>query len=168
MINADGSNRRTLTNAPGLDIDPTWSPDGSKIAFLSTRDGNGEIYVMDADGSNEFNLSNNTAEDQHPAWSPDSSQIAFASARDGNWEIYVMDSDGSNPVRLTNDPADDRHVLWSPDGLYIAFVSQRDPSDPAQMERGQNEYLYVINADGSNQIRLTDELGIPRKPAWSP
>jgi len=87
---------------------------GSRIAFESVRDGNGEIYVMDADGSNQTRLTNNPADDGSPAWSPDGSRIAFYSDRDGNYEIYVMDADGSNQTRITNNPAGDAFLDWSP------------------------------------------------------
>ncbi|MHC4335208.1 MAG: TolB family protein [Planctomycetota bacterium] len=66
-----------------------------KIAFVSERDGNSEIYVMNADGSAQKNLTNNPASDEAPNWSPDGKMIAFASFRDGNYEIYVMNADGS-------------------------------------------------------------------------
>ena len=85
-----------------------------RIAFVSDRDGNVEIYVMDADGSNLTNLTNNPAYDWLPVWSPDGSRIAFVSDRDGNWEIYVVDADGSNLTNLTNNPADDLLPAWSP------------------------------------------------------
>ena len=83
------------------------------VAFVSERDGNDEIYVMDADGSNPVRLTNNAALDLSPVWSPDGSKVAFVSDRNGNPEIYVMDADGSNPVRLTNDAAQDVNPVWS-------------------------------------------------------
>ena len=69
-MNADGSGQTRLTNNADDDLDPSWSPDGAKIAFRSDRDGNFEIYVMNADGSGQTNLTNNAAEDYEPAWSP--------------------------------------------------------------------------------------------------
>jgi TolB protein len=129
-----------------------------KIAFMSTRDFNPEIYTMDADGSNQINLTNNPASDQQPAWSPDGSQIAFTSSRDGNSEIYVMDADGSNVVRLTNNPAVDIEPAWSPDSSQIAFTSIRD---------GDFE-IYVMDADGSNVVRLTNNPDTDAAPEWSP
>jgi len=90
------------------------APAQGKVAFVSDRDGNLEIYVMDADGSNQINLSNNSAIDSFPSWSPDGSKIAFQSNRDGNWEIYVMDADGSNQINLTNNRAKDYSPSWSP------------------------------------------------------
>ena len=86
----------------------------SKIAFVSDRDGNREIYVMDADGPNQVRLTNNARFDSAPSWSPDGSKIAFYQSREeGNFEIYVMDADGSNQVRLTNSRSRDRHPSWS-------------------------------------------------------
>jgi Tol biopolymer transport system component len=87
---------------------------GSRIAFFSDRDENGEIYVMNADGSNQQCLTNHPAGDSIPSWSPDGSRIAFFSWRDGNSEIYVMDADGSNQQRLTSNTARDGEPSWSP------------------------------------------------------
>ncbi len=91
---------------------PAWSPDRSKIAFTSYRDGDSEIYVMNSDGSNQTRLTNNTAWDEYPTWSPDGSRIAFVSTRDGNDEIYSMKYDGSDVTRLTNNSARDECPDW--------------------------------------------------------
>src|SRR5205814_2505405 len=89
------------------------------IAFVSTRDGNAEIYVMNPDGSAQTRLTNDAASDRHPTWSPDGRRIAFTSTRDGNAEIYVMNADGSAPARLTNTPSNESSPAWSPAGDHI-------------------------------------------------
>ncbi len=114
QVNADSSNVRRLTNHPGQDHSPTWSPDGTRIAFVSDRDGNEEIYLMDPDSANLRRLTHNKAEDWFPAWSPDGKWIAFSSNRDGNHEIYVMPADGSDQKRLTNNDAEDWGPVWRP------------------------------------------------------
>ena len=101
------------TTHGAFNLHPDWSPDGTKIAFVSTRDGNNEIYVMNANGSNPTNLTNHSASDLFPTWSPDGTKIAFVSGRDGNAEIYVIDTDGANPINITNDPANDTTPSWS-------------------------------------------------------
>jgi uncharacterized repeat protein (TIGR01451 family) len=128
-----------------------------KIAFVSDRDGNDEIYVMNANGSGQTRVTNNSADDREPASSPNGARIAFVSNRNGNDEIYVMNTDGSGLTRLTNNSAADEAPAWSPDGTKIAFDSDRN---------GSTE-IYVMNADGSGQTRLTSN-GFDLDPAWSP
>ena len=147
---ADTDHFIKLTNRGGGS--PSWSPDGSRLAFVSDRDGGYEIYVMDADGQNQTRLTD--AGGRFPSWSPDGSRLAFVSNRDGGYEIYVMDADGQNQTRLTD--AGGGSPSWSPDGSRLAFVSDRD---------GGYE-IYVMDADGQNQTRLTDAGG--RFPSWSP
>jgi Zn finger protein HypA/HybF involved in hydrogenase expression len=128
------------------------------IAFVSDRDGNYEIYVMNADGSQPKNLTQNPADDFSPAWSPDGRYIAFFSERDGNYEIYVMNADGSQPKNLTQNLAADYSPAWSPDGQHIAFQTERDG----------NYEIYVMNADGSQPKNLTQNPAAEWSPAWSP
>jgi TolB protein len=111
-VNADGSGRVNLSSNPFRDWFPTWSPDGTQIAFASLRDGNAEIYVVNADGSRLTNLTQHGGQDFCPAWSPDGRWIAFVSRRDGNREIYVMRADGSAQTRLTDGPSDDYAPIW--------------------------------------------------------
>ena len=130
----------------------------SRIAFVSKRDGNWEIYVMNADGTAKTNLTNHPAFDSYPTWSPDGSKIAFYSDREGDNNIYVMNSDGSGQTRLTSDPGDDITPSWSPDGAEIAFISSRSGTSN----------LWVMKADGSEPRNLTPFRKGVRWPAWSP
>jgi Tol biopolymer transport system component len=140
VMNADGSGQTNLTNNAAWDYGPAWSPDGSKIAFTSSRDGDSEIYVMNPDGSDQTNLTNNAARDEEPAWSPDGSKIAFASDRDGNYEVYVMNADGSSQTNLTNNAATDNAPDWQP--LYAGPVG------------GIAELPEVSDSSGRNYVAL--------------
>jgi WD40 repeat protein len=161
VMNADGSDRRRLTEGEGNPGRPAWSPDGRRLAFHSRQSGNSEIYVVNVDGSgpaNPTNLTNHPAEDLLATWSPDGGRIAFTSNRDGRWQIYVMNADGSGQTRLTHTAGFDVLGAWSPDGRQIAFHSNRDG----------NWEIYVMHPDGSGHIRLTRNDALDYLPAWSP
>jgi Tol biopolymer transport system component len=171
-MSEDGSDETRLTEEDANDFDPSWSPDGDKIAFVSFRDGsnNMEIYVMNADGTDQTRLTENDALDREPSWSPDGEKIAFASNRDGNYEIYVMDADGSDVTRLTdNDDALDREPSWSPDGEKIAFVSNRDAIEEPD-EIGDANAIYSMDADDGDDVTMLTDNDVPlgSHPTWSP
>ncbi|MGD9049978.1 MAG: hypothetical protein PVF77_18135, partial [Anaerolineae bacterium] len=149
-----------LTDDPAYDAWPTWSPDGSQIAFMSTRSGNPDIYVMNADGSNVRQLTDHPANDIWPEWSPDGARIAFPSRRDGNFEIYVINADGTNLQRLTNTPGHEDFPAWSPDGRQIVYT--RSESDKGTFVM---TLLDGAAADGAER-RLLDFIAF--EPAWSP
>ncbi len=143
---------------------------GERIAFVSYRDGDSEIYAMNPDGSAVRRLTKNDAGDRNPVWSPDGRRIAFISNRDGNREIYAMNGYGSDVIRLTNNDAGDWSPVWSPDGRRVAFVSNRDsdgPPFPGHMPQ-INDEIYAVNADGTGTIRLTDNDFEDSAPACSP
>jgi TolB protein len=161
-----------LTNNRFDDFGAVWSPDGTKIAFVSGRDGDRDVFVMNADGSAARQLTQDRpspdgapVNDQAPAWSPDGTRIAFVSTRDGGEpEIYVMGADGSDPQRLTiTEPyVSDHTPSWAPDGQHIVFSSDR--------ESYENYELFRMRADGSEVTRLTTtEEGVDdNAPEYSP
>jgi len=102
-----------LTKLSGLSYDPVWSPDGSRVAFVSQENESDDIWVINADGATPRNLTRNTWEwDKHPSWSPDSRRIAFWSNRDGRQQIYVMDADGRDVRNISNTEWNEYNSLW--------------------------------------------------------
>ncbi|HIP71261.1 MAG TPA: DUF5050 domain-containing protein [Anaerolineae bacterium] len=165
VMNADGSQQIRLTYNTWPDSSPVWSPDGQRIAYVSYVDENFEIYIMGADGKQQTRLTNNTAFDAQISWSPNGEFIVFVSGRDSNDEIYVMKADGSQQTRITNHPAIDGSPAWSFDGEYIVFSSTRDNREDVVFV---NSALYMMKADGSQLVSLTDSLSSNTSPVWSP
>jgi TolB protein len=175
LVDANSGEQTPLTyQADGAAIPvvgrfPSYSPDGKKIAFDNGGPQSGDILVTNADGSGTpANLTQDAAaRNIRPAWSPDGRKIAFVSRRDGNDEIYVMNADGTGVIQLTStskdatddEPAADNAPAWSPNGQKIVF--QRTLRDG-------NEEIYLMNADGSGQTRLTTWPGTDEDPDWSP
>jgi WD40 repeat protein len=158
LVKETGSGLTRLTDTSAADVDPAWSPDGSKIAFSSNRAGNYEIYVMQANGSNVIRLTNTAAHEVQPTWSPDGGKIAFSRNLNGAFDLYVMNADGSNEVPLTTDGAAayDADPDWSPTGI-IAFESSA----------GGRSEIWVMDADGGNRRQVTT-TGNNHEPSWSP
>jgi len=166
VMSDNGSNQTRLTTTGSYNSDPAWSPDETRLAFVSYRDGNYEIYTMNADESGSKRLTNNPAADINPKWSPDGTRIAFVSNREGGFYlIFVMNADGLGVKALMathSSVPNENSPTWSPDGKHIAFSSDTD--------------IYVVNADGSNRVRLTNNTqstSLGRVPsfselAWSP
>jgi Tol biopolymer transport system component len=189
-IREDGSGLVNLTPEPGIDDEPAWSPDGSKLAFRSFRDGDPEIYVMNADGSGVTRLTFHQGLDGEPAWSPDGGRIAFRRSEFlGNFtgepghpapgsqpapsQIWIMNADGSNPAELSRVPyVRDGHPSWSPDGSSLVFERTNVYSSRVD--------LVVMGVSGAPVRDITPldadpqplEAGVIRaldvEPSWSP
>ena len=129
---------RRLTRHAGIDTEPTWSPTGRKIAFISDRAGTPHVYVMDAEGANVRQLTSGGFHTQ-PRWSPKGDAIVYTQ-RQGTHDIWVVDPDGSNPRRLTSGPGDNQGPTWAPNGRHLAFQSNR-------LGRWQ---IFAMLADGSD------------------
>ncbi|MCY3791543.1 MAG: leucine-rich repeat domain-containing protein [Gemmatimonadetes bacterium] len=142
--------------------EPTLSPDRTRVAFVSYRDGNYEIYVMGADGSAPTNITQHDAWDSSPAWSPDGRRIAFVSDRNGdryNGDIFLMNADGTGVEQLTFEAGNGAGQLaWSPDGSSIAFVSGRD---------GPLAIFAIELASGDIRRISNNDLSVS-SPSWSP
>ena len=152
--NPDGVDEFWLTNQP--DFSPRWSPTSDHIAFLSTRDGNSEVYVMDSSGNNVLRLTETDADEYDIAWSPNGQSILFVSDQDGNPEIYSATRNGSKTERLTYNTVVDNQPTWAPSGKTIAFVSYVD---------GDAD-IFVMNSDGTGQRRLTQNDAQDTNPSW--
>jgi Tol biopolymer transport system component len=192
VADLDGSNIRPLAKSEDFNVDPAWSPDGRKIAFVRGEDLTEggvaymttcppEIFVMNVDGSGEVRLTTGGGAD--PAWSPDGTHIAFSSHRTGNYEIYSMSADGGDLHQLTNTNKTSADPVWSPDGRFIAYgsdytIAREDcgfmhtgtpggGDDPELVADGSESNIYVMSSDGSGQKRLTDGKS-GNNPVWSP
>jgi Tol biopolymer transport system component len=142
--------------------DPSPSPDGSRIAYVTDRDGNGEIYMMNADGTGPQRLTNSSATEGSPSWMPDGTKIVYASnaagTTTGTFHIWIMNADGSGQRQLTQGTASEFQPAVSPDGKTIAFTTDRDG--------GSNYNIYLMNLDGSNQRQFTKEPFPETNPVW--
>jgi Tol biopolymer transport system component len=158
-MSVNGSGVVRLTNNTADDLHPVWSPDGSRIAFASDRDGNFNIYTMSADGSDLVRLTDDSVDYVFPTWSSDGSQIACVSSQEGNADIYLMKADGSNLTRLTHTASVDEWAPdWSPDGTLIAFSA----------DQGSDEHICVVDIDSEDRTCLTSDQAWDAYPAWSP
>jgi TolB protein len=195
VINADGSGQQRLTSDPEWEDGLAWSPDWRALAFRQHSPDRrySDIYVMNVDGSERRRLVGNTVDNSWPghlAWSPRGNEIAFVNARDGdfeifvmngdgpdgrriafesNWQVWVMNADGSGQRRLTRNGARNFAPAWSPDGQRIAFERrlgrQQSPRPCSGCGSALHFEVWVMNADGSGQQRLTRRGSQPR---WSP
>jgi len=154
-----------LVTSPGDDFTPVWSPDGTQMVFASDRDGDFDIYLRTASGE-ERSLTHNTSDDAHPSWSPAGDRIIFASNRGGSYfQIYTMRTDGTD-VRQVGVVPDNNAVYprYSPDGSRIAFMRASITAPLCEW----NWDVWVMDADGGNQQRVTTFLGGDLYPNWTP
>jgi Tol biopolymer transport system component len=153
----DGNPERLITSTR-LDLQPTWSPDGERIAYVSTRSGSRELWGCRRDGSGETKLTSfGSAHNSGPAWSPDGQRIAFASDIEGSFDLWTVDSNGDRPERLTTEAGDESGPAWSPDGRWIYFTSNRD--GPTQIWRmpSTGGQAIPVTSGGGGGVRVSPD-----------
>jgi Tol biopolymer transport system component len=179
-VSSDGKRFRELTTRDVADRDPKYSPGGNMIIFTCYDDSLPQICTMKTDGTGRIALTSKPGGNDNPVWSPDGNEIAFVSWRDSvdpnncqggdcNFDVHVMNSDGSNQRRVTDNDAEDWYPAWSNDGAQIAFVSLRDePRHPAECGDSCNSEIYVMNKDGAEVRRVTNNSVPDWNPIWRP
>ncbi len=159
LMRPDGSDAVQLTNAPGAEGMASWSPDGTRLVFMSAADleSPGDICVVNADGTGLRHLTD-TADvfETTPSWSPDGTEIVYGTWSGDVHEIHVMDSDGGGSRRVASTG---NWPSWSPDGERIVFSAGHG---------GSGQGLWTINRDGSGLSLLADGVRELAEPAWSP
>ena len=152
---ASGAKIARLTNHPGIDTTPRYSPDGERVAFVSDRSGSPQIYLMDANGLDKRRLTIAGTYNTSPAWHPGGRHLAYT-ARRGGFQIDVLNLETHQIRRLTRGPGDNEEPSFSPDGRYILYTRSL----------GKRKDLYIMNADGSGKRRINTDDGIYSTPVW--
>ena len=159
VIDSGGTGTPLLVSADIIaDARATWSPDGSRLAFVGDRDGPNDIYVLDLASGELTNLTDSPEQEGDPAWSPDGDTIAYWSLLTGNQEIFTIPVAGGEATQLTQQPGDDADPSWHPQSTSLAFASNRN---------GDWD-IFVMGADGQNQQQLTDDPADDQDPSWRP
>src|SRR5215216_1598895 len=174
-MHADGSGLTNITNHPGYDSNPFWSPDGKRIAFEREQNSFIQVYMMDADGSNVTQLTSAEADHFLPMnihgesnpWSPDGNRLLFLQQEPGTEisTLYSLDINSENVVMLADRNVQFNNLSWSPDGQYIGYVLNESPMPDSTFVTG----IYVVDAAGSKRIainRLVPQTDSVDKPSY--
>jgi TolB protein len=157
LLDRQGNIKQRLTQSPGIDISPAFSPDGSQIAFVSSRGGSPQIFIMPKGGGQARRLTFSGSYNVSPAWSPKGDLIAYASRTGSGFQIFLISPQGGSPQQLTQEGSNESPT-WSPDGSFIACSSTR----------GGQAAIYVVNVKTGAATRVTNLAGAQTQPAWAP
>jgi TolB protein len=157
QVNRSGTLLNTLTQSWGIDVSPAWSPDGRQLAFVSNRSGNPQIYILDVATRQVRRLTFQGSYNTGPVWSPKGNWIAYAGRVGGQFQIFTIAPGGGEAQQLTQQ-GNNESPDFSPDGSMIVFSSNRHGKAA----------LYVMNANGANQRRITFLPGEQTSPSWGP
>ena len=170
QVNKEERTYERLTHSEGADDMQRWSPDGSRIAFISSRGGEREIYLINSDGTGLTQVTSSSSNPQLSGWSPNGQWLAFIVQEDGEEPgIITLTPDGVNLIRLTT--TEDFEAQWSPDGKRIAFTSAPEAvstGDGGVSTGDRDLEIFVMNADGFNRTRLTNNDATDHQVSWSP
>jgi Tol biopolymer transport system component len=164
VMNVNGTGISRLTSTAGLDTEPVFSPDGTRIAFATERFGKLEIAVMNANGTNVRRVTTNSVEDIEPAWRPDGQEIAFSRVfGEGQKGVFAIKPDGTGERLVANSPGEDHDPSYSPDGRQMVITSERPPFSPPY-----GNVYKVDAATGAAVADLTaDQDFAAGDPFWS-
>lgn len=158
LLKSDGSLSRRVTNSKGIDVSPTFSPDGSKMAFVSSRNGLPQIFIQDMQSGQVKRLTFSGRYNTQPSWSPAGDKIAYTTwENNGEINIFTIGVDGTGLTQLTRRARENESPSWSPDGTMIVFTSNR---------LGKKN-LFVMSSRGENEKRLLESDGEQMQPSWS-
>ena len=148
-VGVNGGNIKQLTFTDGINTSASFSSSGNRIAFVSSRGGSPQIYVMNSDGSSQRRITyNKSSYNSSPAWSPDGKKIAFTSFVNGALEVCIMNTDGSDERQVTNTPYSAQHPEWTRDSRIITFDT----------EIGGRQELYMIDVNESGMMRFMPRI----------
>lgn len=158
VVDFDGNNPVQITHDQSISLSPAWSPEGSRIAYVSYKDGSPKVYLLDLLKGSRQLLSGSSGLNISPAWRPGTNEMALTLSKDGNPDIYLLSSEGKVIRKLVDDWGIDVSPAWSPDGKYLAYVSSQTG----------NPQIYVLDTLSGKKHRITFEGKYNTSPSWSP
>jgi TolB protein len=158
VADADGFNSQTVVSSAEPIISPSWSPDGTKLAYVSFEKKKPVVYVQSLVSGQRYVLANFKGNNSAPAWSPDGKRLAIVLTHAANSQVYAINADGTGLQQLTRTSAIDTEPVWSPDGQFIYFTS----------DRGGSPQIYRMTASGGSPQRMTFDGSYNVSPRISP